>query len=504
MASATNFLLLCASALALSLACARAGDTHTATAGPSPANVDAPAPSELFESDLLAEADAQGDDALAAARSADRTNRAPDGALALLSPAEHMRRAGVYHANRAFAEARAHWQTLIARYPNDTNVPAAMFGIGRSLFQERRFAEALPVFRKLGDTYAQTEPGRDGFYYVAATLLRLERAAEAAERYAEYTRRFPEGERIENAYLNIIDTWREAGRPEEALPWVARTRERFAGRPAATNALFARLRLEVSRGDWQAAVRTSDELTRLPLGRGVQTSVAEVAYLKGFSLERAGRKAEAANVYQTIADGVNSYYGWQATERLDELDGAAEDAAKRRAERVRADTLAARANYPAPFREIILRAVGDRKLDPRLVLAIMRQESGFNPRVKSGAAARGLMQLTADTGAKYAARVGLERLRDDDYYRPEVSIPVAVEYLLELTEMFPKLPEAVAASYNGGEDNAARWVKRAVHKDAAVFASEVGFSETKDYVFKVMANYRAYRHLYTDDLRPRR
>ena len=502
MASATNFLLLCASALALSLACARAGDTHTATAGPSPAAAEASAPSELFEAD--AGPDAQGDDALAAARSADRTNRAPDGALATLSPGEHMRRAAVYHANRAFAEARAHWQTLIARYPNDSNVPAAMFGIGRTLFQERRFAEALPVFRKLGDTYPHTEPGRDGFYYVAATLLRVDRAAEAAERYAEYTRRFPEDERIENAYLNNIDTWREAGRPEEALPWVARTRERFAGKPAATNALFARLRLEVGRGDWQSAARTSDELARLPLGRGVQTSVAEVSYLKGFSLERAGRKDEAASVYQTISDGVNSYYGGRATERLDEMDGAAEDAAERRAARVRADTLAARANYPAPFREIILRAVGDRKLDPRLVLAIMRQESGFNPRVKSGAAARGLMQLTTDTGAKYAARAGFERLRDEEYYRPEVSIPVAVEYLLELSEMFPKLPEAVAASYNGGEDNAARWVKRAVHKDAGVFASEVGFSETKDYVFKVMANYRAYRHLYTDDLKPRK
>ncbi|HEV2762938.1 MAG TPA: hypothetical protein VGV38_08085, partial [Pyrinomonadaceae bacterium] len=98
MQSATNFLLLCAAALALSLACARAGDTHTANAGPSPATDEA-ATSELFEPTL--DADAQGDDALAAARSADRNNRAPDGALAQMSPAEHMRRAGVYHANRA-------------------------------------------------------------------------------------------------------------------------------------------------------------------------------------------------------------------------------------------------------------------------------------------------------------------------------------------------------------------------------------------------------------------
>jgi soluble lytic murein transglycosylase len=70
--------------------------------------------------------------------------------------------------------------------------------------------------------------------------------------------------------------------------------------------------------------------------------------------------------------------------------------------------------------------------------------------------------------------------------------------------MFPGLHEAVAASYNGGEDNVARWVVRAVHKDPGIFTSEVGFNESKDYVNRVMANYRAYKILYTEDLSPRR
>ncbi|MDQ6651775.1 MAG: hypothetical protein M3Y84_03425, partial [Acidobacteriota bacterium] len=69
-----------------------------------------------------------------------------------------------------------------------------------------------------------------------------------------------------------------------------------------------------------------------------------------------------------------------------------------------------------------------------------------------------------------------------------------------LSAMFPNLPEAVAASYNGGEDNVARWATRAKQKDAGVFTSEVGFDETKAYVQKVMNNYRVYRQLYTADL----
>src|SRR5205085_5371570 len=128
-------------------------------------------------------------EALAATRRADGSGRAPDAGPPQLTPQEHMRRAAIYQANRAFEEARAHWRALIERYPGDPNVPAAYFGIGRTLFQERRYEEALPVFQKLGDTYQGTTAGRDGFYYVAATLLRLNRPGDAAARYAEYVAR---------------------------------------------------------------------------------------------------------------------------------------------------------------------------------------------------------------------------------------------------------------------------------------------------------------------------
>jgi soluble lytic murein transglycosylase-like protein len=60
--------------------------------------------------------------------------------------------------------------------------------------------------------------------------------------------------------------------------------------------------------------------------------------------------------------------------------------------------------------------------------------------------------------------------------------------------------EPIAASYNGGEDNVARWVERAGHSDPGIFTAEVGFDETKGYVQKVMSNYRVYCRLYTADL----
>ncbi|HYY94082.1 MAG TPA: transglycosylase SLT domain-containing protein [Pyrinomonadaceae bacterium] len=495
--------LICAVALMLALSCARVGNPPPANVADNANEAQPDSPSSAPETFALSPAD-QTDEALAAARRSDAEGRGAGGQLPQLTPQEHMRRAAIYQANRAFEEARAHWRALIERYPADANVPAAYFGIGRTLFQERRYEEALPVFQKLGDTYQSTPAGRDGFYYVAATLLRLNRPADAAARYAEYVSRFPSGERIENAYLNIIDSWHETERSDDALHWIERTRARFRGTPTETSAVFARLRLEVARGGWPSALSTADELSRMTFARAVNTSPAEVAYLRAFSLEQSGQKEQAIKAYEAIGDGAASYSGWRATERLKDLGASAKSAALAREARVASEVRGAASQFPAPFRDSVLRASKKLKIDPRFVLSIMRQESGFNPRAKSPAGARGLLQMTPDMAAKYAPVAGLSSVGEQDLFSPDTNVLVGGAYLSELFKMFPGLPEAVAASYNGGEDNVARWVVRAVHKDPGVFTAEVGFNETKDYVNKVLANYRAYKILYTEDLKPRR
>lgn len=494
--------LVCAASLLLALSCARVEPAANVNANNAAAgSPDAPLLSAAEPITLSPED--QTEDALNNVRRADETARAGGGGVPQLTPAEHMRRAAIYHANRAFEEARSHWRALIERYPTDGNVPAAHFGIGRTLFQERRYEEALPVFQQLGEKYTATVGGRDGFYYVAATLLRLNRPGDAAARYAEYVERFPNGERIENAYLNIIDSLREAGRPDEALPWIDRTRARFKGTASDVAALFARLRMAVGRRDWDSAVRTSDELGRMTLPKASNTTPSEVAYLRAFSLEMAGRKDEAVKAYLNIGDSASSYYGWMANARLEKLGGTAKAAAAAREARVAAEVKRSAGDFPAPYADALVRASKQQKLDPRFVLSIMRQESSYRPRAKSAAGARGLLQMTPDQAAKYAPAVNLQNVSEDDLFKPEVNILLGSAYLGELHRMFPGLPEAIAASYNGGEDNVARWVVRAVHKDPGIFTSEVGFNESKDYVNRVMANYRTYKILYTEDLKPR-
>ena len=444
---------------------------------------------------------ANSDASLAAVRREDRLARNAKGSITRLTPEEHLRRAGIYHANRAFDEAREHWQALISYYPDDPRVAEALLGIGRSYFQARRYSEAFNAYDRLARSYPSTREGREGLNFSAAALLRMGKTSEAADRYIEYINRYSDGERIETAHLNAIDTLREAGRWQDAGAWIGRTRQRFSGTPTDTNALFGQLRMEIAEGNWRRAIASADELSRKTFQKGVATSPAEVAYLKAYSLDRAGNRDDAAAAYLAVPGGIDSYFGWLATEQLANIaDGKRRALVEERVERNRSQAASVADKYPAPYRQAIITTAKARKLDPRFILALIKQESVFRPLAKSPAGARGLLQLTIDAAQKYAANAGMEPVKESQLYQPETSIRLGGEYLADLSAMFPDLPEAVAASYNGGEDNVARWVRRAKQKDPGVFTSEVGFDETKAYVQKVMNNYRVYKQLYTPDL----
>lgn len=438
---------------------------------------------------------------LTAVRRQDRDARNARGVMTRLTPEEHLRRASIYHVNRAFEEAREHWQALINYYPEDPRVAEALLGIGRSNFQSRSYSVAYDAYDRLARNYPSTKEGREGLNFSAASLLRLGKASEAADCYIEYVNRFPDGERAESAHLNAIDSLREAGRLQDAKAWIARTRQRFYGTPTETNAIFAQLRLEISQNNWKRAVSTADELSTRNFQKGVATTAAEVAYLKAYGLDRGGNRDDALSAYLAVPAGIDSYYGWLASDRLAGMaDGTRRALAAERVNRNASQAAAVADRYPAPYRQAIIFAAKSRKLDPRFVLAIIRQESVFRPQAKSPAGARGLLQLTIDAAQKYATNAGLTDLQESQLYQPETSIRIGSEYLRQLSDMFPNLPEAVAASYNGGEDNVVRWVKRAKQKDPGVFTSEVGFDETKTYVQKVMNNYRVYSQLYNADL----
>jgi soluble lytic murein transglycosylase len=130
----------------------------------------------------------------------------------------------------------------------------------------------------------------------------------------------------------------------------------------------------------------------------------------------------------------------------------------------------------------------------------MRQESRYEPDVKSVAAARGLMQFIPSTADGIARELQIEDFVRDDLYDPGTSIRLGSRYLANLFRDFPGQPPAVAASYNAGEDRMLTWYTRANSSEPGRYVPEIRFEQTRDYVYKVMANFRVYSHLYNKDL----
>jgi soluble lytic murein transglycosylase len=442
---------------------------------------------------VLTNSYAQSDASLRRAIDQDSSNRDSSGKLQTLSAAEHLARAEAYSTNRLFPQAREHWQKILDNYPNDPSMPRVLLGVGRSYMWERDYGRAITWFDRLTQKYLDsTKEGREGLAFTGACYVRLGKNLDAASAYEKYTMMFPTGEKIESAYLNIIDALREAGKYRDAENWVDKTRQKFGGKPTEISALHARLRMEIYRGHWNEAVNTADQLLGLSGFGPSMTSVDEVKYLKGFALEQSGKKQEAMAVYSSIQVSYSSYFSGLAAAKA-----AGNSSAVKRTGSV------GYSDYPIVYQSEILQNSRQRKIDPRFVLAIMKQESTFRTGTKSPAGARGLLQLVFDTALKYNKKAGYPNLKPDDLYSPSVNIAVGSEYISELKDEFGGLYEAIAASYNGGEDNAARWLNRSKPKDAGIFTSEIGFPETKAYVAKVMNNYRVYRELYDENLNRR-
>jgi soluble lytic murein transglycosylase len=157
--------------------------------------------------------------------------------------------------------------------------------------------------------------------------------------------------------------------------------------------------------------------------------------------------------------------------------------------------------YPAPYADELLRYAPERDVDPRYVLSIMRQESRYRADVKSNAAARGLMQFISTTSQKIAAELNRENFKQDELYNPPTAILFGSQYLSNLYKMFPNQHQAVAASYNGGEDNVKRWMTRSKSDAPDRYVPEIVFSQSKDYAYKVMANFRVYQTIYDENLK---
>ncbi|MBA4124276.1 MAG: transglycosylase SLT domain-containing protein [Acidobacteria bacterium] len=584
-----------------------------------------------------------------------------------LADTEHFRRAQIYQFNRNFPSARLHYQAIVDKHPTSNYVSDALYQTGRGLMQERNFNEAIIWFERVQAEFPDHPIAKDALSQAASAYSRVNKPKEAMSRYQKFIGKYNGEENLERAYLNIVDILRDTGENANALKWTLRTQEVFRGKLPEALALFAQARIHLSQNDWTNALADLNALQNFSDLGGTRvvggTNKPEISFLKGFVLENMNRYAEAIDVYISIPDGRNEYYGWRSTERLralanneqakffitqkigelakniearnaeaqrkaaqsvlrltetaelrakmfeilknayttlpdyqkipngkilelgrkevlkekrgssltnhhqtlagellflglydeaaPELENSRQQLAtgnqdenpKSKIQNPKSDfdyTLAVfykrgeRANraishieplwktvpadyeiqliprehlellYPTPYGDSLLKHSLPRAVDSRFVLSVMRQESRYRADVKSNAAARGLMQFISTTADKIADELNRENFKQDELYNPPTAILFGSQYLSNLFKIFPAQPSAVAASYNGGEDNMMRWLARSKSDNPDRYVPEILFTQSKDYVYKVMASYRVYQMLYDERLKAKR
>jgi soluble lytic murein transglycosylase len=301
----------------------------------------------------------------------------------------------------------------------------------------------------------------------------------------------------------------------------------------------------------------AQHFARIGIGSVNPTALARAGYWQGRAAEAAGRSQEARNAYAAAAEHSTSYYGQLARAKLGlpqiELNGAptAHGRGIERLEIVRAVQLL----YQLDEREIAIPIFGDLgengdpdalvgagelasrngdargmlllgkaalnrglpfdfyaypvsgippfksigpDVEPSIVFAIARQESAFNPSVVSPANAYGLMQVTPDAGRyvckKYGASFDLSRLKTDPVYNAALG---AAE-LGGLIEDYRGSYIMTFAAYNAGRGSVKKWIERYgdprdPRVDAVDWVEQIPFSETRNYVQRIIENLQVYR-----------
>ncbi len=152
--------------------------------------------------------------------------------------------------------------------------------------------------------------------------------------------------------------------------------------------------------------------------------------------------------------------------------------------------------FPMPLRETVVRRAGEIKLDPAFVYGLIRQESRFIMDARSHVGASGLMQVMPATAKWTAKKIGMTQFTPEQINDREVNVAIGTAYLkLVLDDFEGSMPMATAA-YNAGPGRPRSWRNGPV-LEASIWAENIPFNETRDYVKKVLSNTTNYAAILT-------
>jgi len=149
--------------------------------------------------------------------------------------------------------------------------------------------------------------------------------------------------------------------------------------------------------------------------------------------------------------------------------------------------------YPIHYYEMIEEYANEHGNNPPLMLALVREESYFNPNASSGVGAKGLMQLMPTTADEVASRKGLAGY---NLFDAESNIKLGNAYYSMIKSMLSGMDVSAIASYNGGIGSVTKWKQSLSYFDTDSFVEKIPYDETQNYVKKVFRSYWNYVRIY--------
>ncbi len=148
---------------------------------------------------------------------------------------------------------------------------------------------------------------------------------------------------------------------------------------------------------------------------------------------------------------------------------------------------------PLQHEDIIRQQAADKNVPADLIAAVIYAESRFRDQT-SDAGARGLMQITPETGDEIEKLSGGQTFVYEDLSNPDINIRYGTFYLRHLLDRYDGNTVAALAAYNAGITNVDSWGGSSLKID------QIPFPETRDYVAEVLSKRKEYRDKYASEL----
>ena len=155
--------------------------------------------------------------------------------------------------------------------------------------------------------------------------------------------------------------------------------------------------------------------------------------------------------------------------------------------------------YPLTHFSIVKEAASENSLDPYLILAIIKTESGFNENAKSNKDAKGLMQMLDSTANEVNDNINIVDSVDDNIYDADVNIKLGCKYFSNLVKRYDGNYYLAICAYNAGMGNVDKWLENGyIEKNLDEYTNvNLPFEETSKYLEKVISSYKIYVKLYS-------